>query len=117
MILKKCDVDIKKRAGELTPEEINKIVAVVANPTQFRIPSWYLNRQRDYKDGKNLQLYAQSVDTKLRDDIERLKKIRNHRGLRHYWCVKVPAPEGVGRVRQSLALCCNEASLLKLFCK
>ena len=41
MILKKCDVDIKKRAGELTPEEINKIVAVVANPTQFRIPSWY----------------------------------------------------------------------------
>ena len=40
LILKKCDVDIKKRAGELTPEEINKIVAVVANPTQFRIPSW-----------------------------------------------------------------------------
>ena len=55
----------------------------------------FLNRQRDYKDGKNLQLYAQSVDTKLRDDIERLKKIRNHRGLRHYWCVKVLPPGGL----------------------
>ncbi|KAA8550848.1 hypothetical protein F0562_002532 [Nyssa sinensis] len=26
---------------------------------------------------------------KLRDDLERLKKIRNHRGLRHYWGLRV----------------------------
>ena len=65
LILKKCDVDMNKRAGELTPEEINKIVAVISNPTQFRIPSWYLNRQRDYKDGKTYQLFANTVDTKL----------------------------------------------------
>ena len=25
----------------------------------------------------------------LADDIERLKKIRNHRGLRHYWGIRV----------------------------
>ena len=104
--------------AEIGPGKVRTIVVQIF----FLFPfPWnahrFLNRQRDYKDGKNLQLYAQSVDTKLRDDIERLKKIRNHRGLRHYWCVKVPAPEGVGRVRQSLALCCNEASLLKLFCK
>merc|ERR1712006_12583 len=79
LILKKCDVDVNKRAGELTPEEINKIVAVVANPTQFRIPKWFLNRQHDYKDGKSVQLYSNTVDT----------KIRCHRGLRHYWCIKV----------------------------
>ena len=89
LILKKCDVDMNKRAGELTPEEINKIVAVISNPTQFRIPSWYLNRQRDYKDGKTYQLFANTVDTKLRDDVERMKKVRLHRGLRHYWCIKV----------------------------
>ena len=89
LILKKCDVDVNKRAGELTPEEINKIVAVVANPTQFRIPKWFLNRQHDYKDGKSVQLFSNTVDTKLRDDLERLKKIRCHRGLRHYWCIKV----------------------------
>lgn len=29
------------------------------------------------------------LDTKMRDDLERLKKIRNHRGLRHYWGVRV----------------------------
>merc|ERR1719420_1030566 len=77
LILKKCDVDI------------NKIVAVISNPTQFRIPSWFLNRQRDYKDGKTYQLFANTVDTKLREDVERMKKVRLHRGLRHYWCIKV----------------------------
>merc|ERR1711924_424498 len=51
----------------------NKIVAVISNPTQFRIPSWYLIRQRDYKDGKTLQLFANTVDTKLREDVERMK--------------------------------------------
>ena len=30
LILKKCDVDMNKRAGELTPEEMNKIVTVLS---------------------------------------------------------------------------------------
>merc|ERR1712124_157055 len=83
IICKKCDIDLNKRAGELTTDEINKIVAVISNPTQFKIPSWYLNRQRDYKDGKTFQLFANTVDTKLREDVERMKKVRLHRGLRH----------------------------------
>ncbi len=36
-------------------------------------------------------LYSRSteIDQKMRDDLERLKKIRNHRGLRHYWGLRV----------------------------
>ena len=30
---------------------------------------------------------ANILDNKLREDLERLKKIRAHRGLRHYWLV------------------------------
>jgi hypothetical protein len=36
-----------------------------------------------------LQLTSSALDTKLREDLERLKKIRNHRGLRHYWGLRV----------------------------
>lgn len=39
-----------------------------------------------------LQLTSSQIDTALRDDMERLKKIRNHRGLRAYWGFKVGAP-------------------------
>ena len=41
------------------------------------------------KDAKYLQQVSNQLDTTLRDDLERLKKIRNHRGLRHYWGIRV----------------------------
>merc|ERR1712205_248768 len=89
IICKKCDIDLNKRAGELTTDEINKIVAVISNPLQFKIPSWMLNRQRDVKDGKTSQKYANFLDQSLREDMERMKRCRLHRGLRHYWGIRV----------------------------
>ena len=62
---------------------------IIQNPTQFKIPTWFLNRQKDIVDGKNSQILSNVVDSKLREDLERLKKIRAHRGLRHYWGLRV----------------------------
>merc|ERR1719235_2739990 len=55
----------------------------------FKIPPYLLNRQRDVKDGKTSQKYANFLDQSLREDLERMKKIRLHRGLRHYWGIRV----------------------------
>ena len=41
MILKKADIDLNKRAGELTDEEIEEIKTIIASPRQFKIPDWY----------------------------------------------------------------------------
>ncbi|KAJ9638201.1 ribosomal 40S subunit protein S18B [Coniosporium tulheliwenetii] len=89
LVCKKADVDLNKRAGELTSEELERIVTIIQNPTQYKIPTWFLNRQRDIVDGKDSQILANGVDSKLREDLERLKKIRAHRGLRHYWGLRV----------------------------
>eukprot|EP01119_Soliformovum_irregulare_P000959 TRINITY_DN1070_c0_g1_i1.p2 TRINITY_DN1070_c0_g1~~TRINITY_DN1070_c0_g1_i1.p2 ORF type:complete len:170 (+),score=40.81 TRINITY_DN1070_c0_g1_i1:42-512(+) len=89
LVLKKADVDLNKRAGELTNEEVEKVMTIVAHPLQYNIPKWFLNRQKDFKDGKYSQLIANNLDSKLRDDLERLKKFRVHRGLRHYWGLRV----------------------------
>jgi hypothetical protein len=59
-------------------------VTIVQNPRQFKVPDWMLNRKKDNKDGKFSQVVSNTLDMKLRDDLERLKKIRAHRGLRHY---------------------------------
>jgi ribosomal protein S13 len=77
------------RAGELTNEEIDKIITVIQHPRQFKIPNWMLNRQKDIRDGKFSQVFSNALDSKLRDDLERLKKIRAHRGLRHFWGLRV----------------------------
>jgi small subunit ribosomal protein S18e len=59
------------------------------NPAQFKIPNWFLNRQKDLVDGKYSHVLSNQIDQKMRDDLERLKKIRSHRGLRHHWGLRV----------------------------
>ncbi|XGW27874.1 hypothetical protein V3C99_008013 [Haemonchus contortus] len=86
---RKADIDVTKRAGELSEDDFEKIVTIMQNPAQYKIPNWFLNRQKDIKDGKYSQLLSTGVDNKLREDLERLKKIRLHRGLRHYWGLRV----------------------------
>jgi small subunit ribosomal protein S18e len=68
---------------------LERVVTILQNPRQYKIPDWFLNRQKDHKDGKYLQLVANNLDNKFREDLERLKKIRAHRGLRHHWGVRV----------------------------
>ena len=89
LVCKKAEIDLGKRAGELSAAELESLMVIVSNPRQFRIPDWFLNSKHDFKDGKFSQVVSNQLDTKLRDDLERLKKIRNHRGLRHYWGVRV----------------------------
>ncbi|CAN7983929.1 40S ribosomal protein S18 [Ixodes scapularis] len=89
MVCKKADVDLNKRAGELTEEEVEKLITIMSNPRQYKIPDWFLNRQKDIKDGKFSQVTSNALENKLREDLERLKKIRAHRGLRHFWGLRV----------------------------
>ncbi|CAD5227959.1 unnamed protein product [Bursaphelenchus xylophilus] len=86
---RKAGVNLNKRAGELSEEELEKVTTVLLNPTQYKIPNWFLNRQKDIKDGKYTQVISTALESKLRDDLERMKKIRLHRGLRHYWGLRV----------------------------
>ncbi|CCE65171.1 hypothetical protein TPHA_0K00370 [Tetrapisispora phaffii CBS 4417] len=89
LVCKKADVSLNKRAGELTQEELERVVQIMQNPTNFKIPAWFLNRQKDVNDGKDYHNLANNVESKLRDDLERLKKIRSHRGIRHFWGLRV----------------------------
>ncbi|KAJ1586078.1 hypothetical protein NDA14_001462 [Ustilago hordei] len=89
IVCKKADIDLGKRAGELNSDELERIVTILQNPAEFKIPTWFLNRQRDIVDGKSSQLLSNNIDSKLRDDLERLKKIKAHRGIRHYLGLRV----------------------------
>ena len=85
VILKKSEIDSNKRAGELTKDEVETMVAVISNPAAFKVPAWMLNNQKDFATGKSEHLVSTALHTKLRNNLERLKKARVHRGLRHYW--------------------------------
>lgn len=89
LILKRAGIDLNKRAGELTEAEIEQIVTVISHPTNYEIPEWFLNRRRDELTGKNSQLVSTWLDAKMREDLERMKKMMLHRGLRHWWGIRV----------------------------
>ena len=59
------------------------------NPLAYKIPQWFLNRQKDVVDGKFSQVLSNQLDNKLREDLERLKRMHAHRGLRHSWGLRV----------------------------
>ena len=46
---KKAEVDLTKRAGELSASELESLMVVVSNPRQFRVPDWFLNRHAPAK--------------------------------------------------------------------
>merc|ERR1719222_315190 len=83
-ICKRAEIDPNMRAGTLTVEQIDKIVEIIKNPLKFGIPKWFLNRQKDITDNSYSQLFANNLDMALREDLTRLRKIRAHRGIRHY---------------------------------
>ena len=88
-VCKKAGVDINKRAGELSEEEIEKITNIIENPEENNLPKWLLNRVRDMNSGESSQLTANKLDQSLREDIQRLQKIKCNRGIRHFWGYKV----------------------------
>ena len=52
LVLKKAEIDMNQRAGKLKKEEIDKIIAIIEDPLKFKIPKWFLNRQKDIETGK-----------------------------------------------------------------
>ncbi|EGD79684.1 40S ribosomal protein S18 [Salpingoeca rosetta] len=89
LCLKKAEINQKQRAGQLNNDDVDRIVKVMQNPLQYKIPKWFLNRQKDPKDGAYQHCVANDLNSKLRDDFERMKKMRLHRGIRHMWGVRV----------------------------
>jgi len=55
----------------------------------YDIPRWFLNRKKDPKDGGFSHIVANGWDGKLREDLEKMKKIRLHKGLRHHFGLRV----------------------------
>jgi len=89
IICKRANIDSNKRAGELTKEEMGQIIVIMSNPRNFRIPTYFLNRRRDYKWNKDQHLHANQIAQTWREDFDNWKKTKRHRGLRHLWQLKV----------------------------
>lgn len=82
-ILRALGFDENKKLNEFTEEELEKIEDAAKNPSKYGIPSWMMNRRKDYETGKDIHLIGSDIDLAVKNDINRLRKIRAYRGIRH----------------------------------
>ncbi len=88
-ILHVANIDKNRQAGTLNDDEIAKIEDIISNPKKYNIPTWMLNRRRDYTTGEDKHTTSNDLIMYLREDIMRLRRIRAYRGIRHERGLKV----------------------------
>lgn len=82
-------IDPEKRIGFLTDAEIRKIEEALKDLPAYGIPEWILNRRKDYVSGKNMHLIGAELIFYVKQDIDREKRIKSYRGIRHALGLKV----------------------------
>lgn len=89
LITKKVGIPLDLRMGYLSDEEIEKLKEYIEDPMKLNLPHYYLNRQRDIETGENRHLVSQDLIISLKEDIDRMKKTRSNKGIRHSLGLKV----------------------------
>lgn len=74
---------LNQKIGFLSDDQINELEEAVKNPKKYNIPDWMLNRRNDYETGQTEHLIESDLMMRLRDDLNRMKKIRSYKGRRH----------------------------------
>ncbi len=103
IIAREADVDENLKIGNLPEEHIGQLSDLVVNAADV-VPPWMRNRQRDIETGEDRHLIGPEIDTTRRDDINRLKKIKSYRGLRHEKGLPVRGQRTKGNKRSGLAV-------------
>ncbi len=88
-VLTIAGVDKHKKAGNLIDAEVKKLQDIIEEPFKYDIPSWIVNRRKDYETGEDKHVFGPNLRLTLEDDIKRMKKIKSYKGLRHQWGLTV----------------------------
>lgn len=76
-------IDKTQKAGTLSDDQIAKLDALLKSKSPEGIPSWLLNRRKDYETGEDIHFVGADLTFLNETDIRRLKKIRSYVGVRH----------------------------------
>lgn len=76
-------IDPEKKVGYLTDEEVKTLNEAANGLDKKGLPAWLLNRRKDYASGKDRHVIGSDLAISLREDLNRLRKIRSYRGIRH----------------------------------
>lgn len=102
-IVKKSGIDQSLRIGSLPEEDVKKLEELVLSYADYA-PNWALNRQLDYESGIDTHYLGTDLTIVQEEDVNRMKMIRSHRGIRHETKKKVRGQRTRSNGRRGLTL-------------
>lgn len=112
-IITKLEMDPTQRLGFLKDADIKKIEKVIKDPVASDFPDWYINRPRDRMSGRMLHLTGSDLDFAQRNDIDRLRRIKSWRGVRHSLGLRVRGQHTRTTGRGGMAVGVSRKKLVK----
>ena len=102
-LIRAIGLNPNKIVGELKDAEIELLNESVKKINEY-LPKWMLNRRKDYETGDDLHFVSIDVSMMTEDDINRMKKIKSYKGVRHQSGHKVRGQRTYSNGRRGLAL-------------
>ncbi|MCL4333475.1 MAG: 30S ribosomal protein S13 [Candidatus Thermoplasmatota archaeon] len=104
ILLKKLNIPRNVKLGELDDSKIDEIKDAIERRYPEFYPPWTMNHQRDIQTGENLLKVGPDLGVALQDDINRMKRTRSYKGMRHEKGKKVRGQRTRSNGRKGLAV-------------
>ncbi|MFW9898296.1 MAG: 30S ribosomal protein S13 [Candidatus Thorarchaeota archaeon] len=88
-IVKIANINPELRIGAISEKDLNRIEEIILNPVRNGIPYWMVNRKKDLRTGEDLHITGNLLEITVKRDIDRMKKIKSYKGVRHHLRLKV----------------------------
>ncbi len=77
------------KLGDLNESQLKMLAKILEAPEKHNIPVWILNRRKDAVSGINAHKLEADLEFAQREDVQRMKRIRSYKGVRHIFGLKV----------------------------
>ncbi len=88
-IVKIAKINPGLRIGAISEKDLNRIEEIILNPVENGIPYWMVNRKKDLRTGEDLHITGSRLEIANKRDIDRMRKMRSYKGVRHHLHLKV----------------------------
>lgn len=73
----------ERKLADLSDGELKNLEEIILNPQKHGIPAWLLNRRFDPKTGDSKHISVSTLDFTSKMDIDREKRMKSYKGVRH----------------------------------
>ncbi|MEL9914806.1 MAG: 30S ribosomal protein S13 [Thermoplasmatales archaeon] len=104
IMLKKMNIPPTIKLGEIGDEKLDEIKEILERKYSEIYPSWAVNHRKDIQTGLDLLKVGPDWEIAVMDDINRMKRIRSYKGIRHEKGKKVRGQRTRSNGRKGLAV-------------